>query len=90
MFTPLNYPFSGLAAGAIANILVKAIELVGLGGQGYIAKSYRPTGATVTVEGNLNPDSIRGLGRWKNKGCFEDHYVHSMPDASITDIILML
>ena len=68
---------------------MKATEVVGLGGQSYTAKSYRPTGTPVAAQGKLNPDSVRAVGRWKNRECFEEHYVYSKPDTSITDIILL-
>ena len=90
VFTPLNYPFSRLTAGAIASVLNKAIELMGLADLGYSAKSYHPTGATVAVQGKLNADSVHAVSCWNNRECFEEHYVHSKPDVSMTDVILLL
>ena len=49
IFTPLNYPYLGLAAGSIAQILGKTINLLGLADQGFSAKSFRLIGATVAI-----------------------------------------
>ena len=45
----------------------EAIELVGLGNQGFSAKSFRPTGATVAVENWVHPDVVIKIGRWKTR-----------------------
>ena len=84
----MNFPYSGLSASAIAKILSQAINLAGLGDQGYSPKSFRPTGATAAVQADVNPDRVRQIGRWKNRECFEKHYVHAIPDKSTTDKIL--
>ena len=89
VFTPLNYPYSGLASGTIANILNAAIDLAGLVGLGYTAKSFRPTGATVAVQGRGKPDTARATGRWKNRECFEEHYIHAKPEATMSGVILL-
>ena len=79
MFTPLNYPYSALSLSSIAKILCKAIEWAELNDQGFSAKSFRPTGATAAVQNNVNPDRVRQTGRWRNRECFEKHYVHAIP-----------
>ena len=89
VFTPLNYHFSGLSSSSIAKVLCKAIDLAGMGGQGFTAKSFRPTGATAAVQNAVNPDRVRQIGRWKKKECFEKHYVHALPEISTTDKILL-
>ena len=81
---PVNYPYSGLSSSSIAKILCKAIELAGLSGNGYSAKSFRPTGATVAIRQGVNPDMVRKIGHWKNQQCF---YVHTVPDTDMTDVV---
>ncbi len=67
VFLTLNRPYKALGASGVAKVLEKAIDLAGLGGQGYTAKSFRPTGATVAIDNGINPDTVRKIGRWKNK-----------------------
>ncbi|KAH3789161.1 hypothetical protein DPMN_167333 [Dreissena polymorpha] len=43
VFISLREPFSPLRASAIAKVLEDGIKLAGLEGQGYSAKSFRPT-----------------------------------------------
>ena len=90
VFTPLNYPFAGLSSQSIAAILNKSIELAGLAGRGFSAKSFRPTGATTAVQNNMDPDRVRQTGRWKDEACFQKHYVHTIPEMSMTDVILAI
>ena len=60
--------------------------MAGLANQGFSAKSYRPTGATVAIEQGLDPDSV-SKGRWKSKETFEYHYVHAKPDKNFVSKI---
>ncbi|KAJ8019576.1 hypothetical protein HOLleu_41225 [Holothuria leucospilota] len=50
VFLSLNPPFCPVTAKTVANILNEAINIVGLSGRGFSAKSFRPTGATLAVE----------------------------------------
>ena len=88
MFVNECFPYSGLSAATITSILNKAINLVGLQGGGFSAKSFRSMGVTAAVEGAILPDSVRSVGRWKNRACFEEHYVHSKPNRE-SDVILL-
>ena len=72
VFSPLNYPFSSLSASSIANILNKVIELAGLRGLGFSAKSFRPTGPTAAIDNGMDPDRIQVTGRWKSQECSEN------------------
>ena len=58
VLTPLNFPLSALSAALIANILCKAITWAGLDGQGYTAKSFRPTGATVAIQNGMEDSGM--------------------------------
>ena len=89
VFTPLNYLFSSLSAASIANILNKSIQLAGLDGLGYSAKSFRPTGAMAVIAAGVKLDSVRTTGRWKSQECSETHYVHAKPPQCMTDNILL-
>ena len=70
VFAPLNYPFSSLSSCAIAAILNKAIKLVGLANQGFTAKSFRLTGATVAIQKGVNLDMVQRTGRWRSTRMF--------------------
>ena len=88
VFLSLRRPIQPLGASGVAGVLEKSIELSGLGGQGYSAKSFRPTGATVAIDNGVNPDTVRKIGRWKNKEVFEEHYVHSQTPWQFTSDLL--
>ena len=88
LFISLRKPHTALSSATIARILDRAISMAGLGGQGFSAKSFRPTGASHAVEQGLQPDTIRKVGRWKSQETFESHYVHSRPAVYFTDKIL--
>ena len=88
VFTPLNYQYSGLSASSIGLILNKAIDLAGLDNKKYTAKCFRPTGATAAVQAGINPERVRQIGRWKNRECFEKHYVHAKPEGKTLDAII--
>ena len=65
------------------------MDLVGLTGEGFLSKSFRLTGATAVVEGEVMPDSVRAVGRWCNRPCFQEHYVHARLVKKMTDTILL-
>ena len=64
------------------------IDLVGLYGQGFPAKCFRRTGATIAVETGCDPEVAMRLGRWKTRSVFFDHYVHSKPPDTFSANIL--
>ena len=83
VFVSLQKPIT-----ALAKVLSKAIQIVGLAECRYTAKCFRPTGATNAVENHQKPDFIRAVGRWKNAETFETHYVHAKPPVGFTDSVL--
>ena len=88
VFLSLKLPYKGLASSSIANILEESIELAGLGGQGFSAKSFRPTGATVAIKKGVNPKVVQQIGRWKSTDVFFQHYVHSKTPSEFTSKVL--
>ena len=89
VFVTLNRPYSAPMASSVSGILNKAIDIIGLSGQGFSAKCFRPSGATATVEAWHNPNSMCKIGRWKDQATFEEYYVHAKAPANITDNILL-
>ena len=87
VFISLNRPFAGLSASAMGTILNKAIELVCLNNQGFSAKCFRPTGATIAVESGIGADFVQATGRWKSTETFQKHYVHAKPPVEFTDVM---
>ena len=87
LFIGLNKPFKALSASSVARILEKVIELSGLKGQGFNAKSFRPTGATNAIESGIDPDSVSRQRRWKSKETFKYHYVHAKPQKDFVNKI---
>ena len=79
VFLTLTPPHRAISASTVSSILNDAIKLVGLEGQGFSAKSFRPTGDTAAIDMKCNPDTAMQLGRWKTRSVFFDHYVHSLP-----------
>ena len=79
--------FAAISSKTVANVLCRAIKLANLDGQGFTAKSFRPTGAICAIEQGLDADVVRRVGRWKSKETFEFHYVHSRTPADFTDKI---
>ena len=71
-------PYRTISAMRVVLILEDAISRAGLSGQGYSAKSFRPTGATYAVK-NCDPDNIMKVGLWKTKSVFFNNYVHNKP-----------
>ena len=75
-------------AKTIGRILTKAIDLVGLAGQGFNAKLFQPTGAITALQARLDLDSIGKVGHWKYSETFENHYIHAQPVPDFTDLVL--
>ena len=88
VFFPLNCPFDVLSASSVSSILSKSIKLAGLSGKGYTPKLFRPMGATVAIQSKMDPDMVRKIGHWKDRQCFEDHYVHSVPHKNMSNVVL--
>ena len=88
LFVSLRPPHAAIKAGTIANILLKAIERAGLGGKGFSAKCFRPTGANAAIDSNCKPETAMQIGRWKTKEVFLDHYVYPRAPADYTDNVL--
>ena len=59
VFLSLKAPFSALSASSVARVLDESIKLARQGGQGFTAKSVRPTGATSATESKIDPDIVR-------------------------------
>ena len=70
-FLTLYKPHSGLSVAGVAFVLNRAIELVGLKNQGFSAKCFRPTCATVAIEAGFDKDVVRTVCRWRSA---ETHY----------------
>ena len=65
-------------------MLEEGIHLAGLGGKGFSAKSFHPTGATAAVNMDVEPDKVRRLGRWKTQEVFYYHYVQNKMPSNYT------
>lgn len=65
VFMTLVKPFTALSSSSIASILCEAIDLAGLGGQGFCAKSLRPTGATLAIENAHKPQLVMKTEWWR-------------------------
>ena len=85
VFVSLNRPFGPISAKTVASILNEAIKLAGLDCTMYSAKSFRPSGATRSVESGLDPDKARRIGRWKTSTVFFEHYVHDKTPSNYTN-----
>jgi integrase len=88
VFLSLSPPYHALSADGIAHVLCNAIVKANLGGLGFSAKSFRPTGATFAIRLGYDPEQVMRLGRWKTRSVFFDHYVHSRIPEGFTDAIL--
>lgn len=88
VFVTLYKPYHALGASSISRVLQDAIEAAGLGGLGFSAKCFRPTGATKAIASGLKPDTARHIGRWASPEVFEKHYVHTKVPATYVDTIL--
>lgn len=85
MFLTLRAPFAPLKSASVAKILEEAIQMAGLEGKGFSAKSLRPTGATAAIENHVDPEIVRKIGRWKNSEVFFAHYVHANTPSDFTE-----
>ena len=88
VFLSLKPPFHGIRSAAISQILNEAIKLAGLGGMGYSARSFRPTGATAAVQAGTKPETAMQIGRWKSDLVFRERYVYPLADKDYTDNVL--
>ena len=88
VFLPLDPPFKAPEASQIAQIMETAIQEAGLAGQGFTAKSFRPTGATMAIACNQDPNIVMKVGRWKTASVFYGHYVHTQTPANFTGALL--
>ncbi|KAK6165446.1 hypothetical protein SNE40_022373 [Patella caerulea] len=88
VFLTLTRPYRPIKSDTIAKILTDSINTVGLAGQGFTAKCFRPTAANAAVKMACNPDTAMHIGRWKSRDVFYDHYVHPMAPKAYTNQIL--
>ena len=89
MFLTLQAPFHAITATTVASILEDVIEGAGLGGQGFSAKSFKPTGVTGGIGSGQSPDIVMKMGRWKTASVFYGHCVHAhKPDDFTGEIII--
>ena len=84
VFISLKAPFRGLTSDGIRRILAEAIELAGLGGQGFTPRCFRPSGANAALEAGCSPEEVMQVGRWKTREVFFDHYVYPKAPAKFT------
>ena len=87
VFISVKKPFSALSASSVSKILESAIILAGLDGQGFSAKSFRPTGATRAIDSGMDPNIVQKIGRWKCTEVFRNHYVHSKTPSDYTETL---
>jgi hypothetical protein len=72
----------------VYSILNDAIQRAGLGGQGFSAKSFRPTGATAAIAADTKPETAMEIGRWKTDQVFRQRYVYPLVKEDYTDEVL--
>ena len=88
VFIGLKRPFKAISAASVAKILDSSISRAGLSGQGFSAKSFRPTGATRAIDAGIDPDIVQKVGRWKCTEVFRNHYVHSKTPKEFTSAVI--
>ena len=88
VFLTLRKPYSAISAATVGQILHDCIVTAGLGGQGYTAKSFRPTAATRAVDNNCDPETAMHIGRWKSRSVFFEHYVSCKAPKEYTNFML--
>lgn len=88
VFLSLKKPFNAISASSVAKILECSIARAGLSGQGFSAKSFRPTGATRAIDAGIDPNIVQKMGRWKCTEVFRNHYVHSKTPVEYTSSII--
>ena len=84
LFLTLTAPYKAISSSTVSHILVEVICRSGLGGKGFNAKSFRPTGATVTVSKGVMPETVMQVGHWKTKEVFMNHYVYPRAPQTFT------
>ena len=89
VFLALRAPYKPISSDSVAQVLNECLRLAGLNNQGFSAKDFRPTGATVAIDNDIDPEIAMRIGRWKTRSVFFDHYVHSRPSSSYTENILL-
>lgn len=90
VFLTLKQPFHGITSSTISEVLCDAIKAAGLTGQGFSAKSFRPTAATQAVASGCDSNIARQVGRWKSHSVFEEHYVHTVVPHDFVDKLLKM
>ena len=88
VFLTVYPPYKALDASRIARVMEQAIKVAGLEGQGFTAKSFRPTGATMAIASKQDPQIVMKLGRWKTESVFYGHYVHTKTPENFTGSVL--
>ena len=88
VFLSLKRPYKAISASSVAKILDSSISRAGLSGQGFSAKSFRPTGATRAIDAGIDPDIVQKVGRWKCTEVFRNHYVHSKTPKEFTSAVI--
>ena len=71
----------------MGSVLSEAISLAGLSSSMYTPKCFRPSGATKAVNGGMDPDKVRRLGRWKTSSVFYEHYVYDKTSDKYTNMM---
>ena len=84
----LKAPYKAISADTVGSILEESIKMAGLGDQGFTAKSFRPTGATIAVSQGILPETVMKIGRWKTKEVFLNHYVYGQVPSGFTTNLL--
>ena len=84
LFLSLNHPYQAITVDTVRHVLEEVIVLAGLSNQGFSAKSFRPTGATVSVTTGISPETAMQIGRWKTMETFLNHYVYPKVPADFT------
>ena len=84
----LKAPYKAICADTVGNILEESIKMDGLSDQGYSAKSFRPTGATIAVSQGILLETVMKICWWKSKEVFLNHYVYGqVPSGFTTDLL---
>jgi hypothetical protein len=85
VFLSLKAPYHAIKSNSIAHILEESIALAGLQGQGFTARSFRPTGASQAVSHACSPETAMQIGRWNTKEVFFNRYVYPTAPQDYTD-----
>ena len=88
VFLTLQPEYRTISADTVRNILDTTINMAGLAGMGFSAKSFRPTGATYAVVLGYDPELVMRIGRWKMRSVFFEHYIHSQVPKDYTSSLL--